>query len=309
MEENVRERGVLPLFVPLGIFALMGLLVFSFSRILLNVPRQVAVAVALMTALNVLVTCYVISVRKVEGFTALLLVAVIAVPVVLGAGAASKIIEVKVAEKAKEVAPVQFSAKGTAFSSDTLNLPAGTATIVFKNLDTAPHNIHIFGGPDAKSPSLFAGSIVTAGQSATYSVPGLKPGSYFFRCDVHPAQMVGMAVVSAGSGSGSSTEAGGSGAVTTGPIFLGASNTAFNKKDITVAAGAPITVNFHNGDSAPHNFDIVSGPAGYQKPATPPKIIQAGESIVYNIPGLPAGTYQFQCDVHAAQMKGTLTVK
>ena len=29
----------------------------------------------------------------------------------------------------------------------------------------------------------------------TYDVPALEPGTYFFRCDVHPGQMTGTFVV------------------------------------------------------------------------------------------------------------------
>ena len=47
MAEDIRERTTLPFGVPLGIFAVVAFVVFLFSRILLNVPRQVAVAVAL----------------------------------------------------------------------------------------------------------------------------------------------------------------------------------------------------------------------------------------------------------------------
>ena len=57
-----------------------------------------------------------------------------------------------------------------------------------------------------------------------------------------------------------------------------------------------------------YNFDIVSGPPPYKKPDTQPTIAQAGASVTYDIPGLPAGQYDFQCDIHPNSMKGTLTV-
>jgi len=304
MAENIRERTTLPLAVPFGIFAVVLIVVFLFSRILLNVPRQVAVAVALMTALNILITCGVIAMRKVEGATKFLLVLVIAAPVVLGGAAAAKIIKIKEPVKvAPPAPPVALSAANIAFSTTSLTLPPGKATIDFKNTDTAPHNVHIFDGADASAPSLFMGNIVPPGGSATYDVTGLKDGStYFFHCDVHPTQMTGKVTVS-------SAGASAAGPASSGPIFLGAANTQFNKSTITIAANKATTVNFHNGDSTIHNFDIISGPPPYAKPATQPTPAQAGQSVTYNIPALPAGTYDFQCDFHPGSMKGTLVVQ
>jgi plastocyanin len=304
MAEDIRERTTLTLGVPLGIFAVVVFVVFLFSRILLNVPRQVAVAVALMTALNVLITCGIIALRKVEGATTFALLLVIAVPLVIGGAIAAKVVTVK--EPVKHVPPpppVTLSAKNLAFNPPNLTLPPGDATIDFKNEDTAPHNVHIFDGPDANAPSLFAGQIVNPGASATYKVTGLKAGSsYFFRCDVHPAQMTGKVTVAA-----AGTSAAG-GKVSTGPILLGAANTAFAKSQLDIAANTPTKVILKNADSAPHNFNIISGPPPYAKPAQQPPLAQPGASVTYDIPALPPGQYAFQCDIHPGNMKGTLTV-
>jgi plastocyanin len=304
MAEDIRERTTLPFGVPLGIFAVVVFVVFLFSRILLNVPRQVAVAVALMTALNVLITCGIIAMRKVEGGTKFALLLVIAVPLVIGGSIATKIITVKVPPKVvPPPPPVALSAKNLAYNPPNLTLPPDNATIDFKNEDTAPHNVHIFDGPDGNAPSLFAGQIVNPGGSATYKVTGLKTGStYFFRCDVHPTQMTGKVTVAA-----AGTSAAG-GPVSTGPIQLGAANTAFAKTQLDIAANTPTKVILKNADSAPHNFDIISGPPPYAKPADQPPLAQPGGSVTYDIPGLPAGQYQFQCDIHPGNMKGTLTV-
>jgi plastocyanin len=306
MAEDIRERTTLPLGVPLGIFAAVLVVVFLFSRILLNVPRQVAVAVALMTALNILVTCGIIAMRKVEGSTTFALLLVIAVPVLIGGAIAARVITVKVPPKhVPPPPPLALSAKNLAFNPPNLTLPPGDATIDFKNEDTAAHDVHIFDGPDGNAPSLFAGEIVNPGASATYKVTGLKAGStYFFRCDVHPTQMTGKVTVAAAA----TSAAGGGGKVSTGPILLGAANTAFSKSQLDVAANAPIKVILKNSDTAPHNFDIASGPAPYAKPATQPPIAQGGASVTYDIPGLPAGQYEFLCDIHPNSMKGTLTV-
>ena len=64
----------------------------------------------------------------------------------------------------------------------------------FDNQDAnVPHNVAIYRA-SAATNALFRGTIVTGPRSVVYHVPALQPGSYFFRCDVHP-QMKGTLVV------------------------------------------------------------------------------------------------------------------
>jgi hypothetical protein len=39
---------------------------------------------------------------------------------------------------------------------------------------------------DSATESLFVGDLVDGPKTVTYDVPALDPGSYYFRCDVHP---------------------------------------------------------------------------------------------------------------------------
>lgn len=72
-----------------------------------------------------------------------------------------------------------------AFDTDTITLTAGEATTLFyRNLDGAPHNIAIYTDEGA-SQELFVGETITDA-AVTYEIPALEPGTYFFRCDVHP---------------------------------------------------------------------------------------------------------------------------
>jgi plastocyanin len=91
---------------------------------------------------------------------------------------------------------LHLTAAGIAFDPDCLAAPAETAfTIAFDNKDAGtPHNVHIFSADPAKDPnaqSLFAGDLVTGPATATYQVSALPAGTYYFHCDVHPAQMFG----------------------------------------------------------------------------------------------------------------------
>jgi plastocyanin len=85
---------------------------------------------------------------------------------------------------------LQISAQNTAFDKDCLAAPAGRAfTITFDNKDAGtPHNVNIL---TSAGTSLFKGAIVTGVTTVTYHVGVLKPGTYVFRCDVHPDSMHG----------------------------------------------------------------------------------------------------------------------
>lgn len=297
---NPRDRSVFPFAVPITILAVIFALVWVFSRILLNVPKEIAVAVALMTALNILITCGIISVRRLSGFAAVFLVIVVAVPVVLGGAAAAKAIKVKIPPKPVPAAkPVVVTAANIQFGSKEIDLGTKDAKIEFENNDSVTHNIHIFQGTDANGQSVFAGDPVSGGAKATYAVGSLPAGSYFFRCDFHPTQMTGTVVVSAKGGSSGSPNA----------LTISAQNIAFNTASLTAKSGSAITVAFDNKDTTPHNFDVVSGPPGYTKPASLPTIAGPGSTQTYNIGSLPAGTYKYQCDLHPTAMTGTLTVQ
>jgi plastocyanin len=95
---------------------------------------------------------------------------------------------------------LQLTAKGIAFDPTCLAVPAGQAfTLTFDNQDAGtPHNVNILSADPAQDPSaqsLFASDLLTGVTSQTYDVTALDAGTYFFRCDVHPQQMVGTFVV------------------------------------------------------------------------------------------------------------------
>ena len=73
------------------------------------------------------------------------------------------------------------------FSSDRLTAPAGEAFVLtFDNEDDGvPHNVAIYTDESA-AEGLFVGDVVDGPRTVTYDVPALDPGTYYFRCDVHP---------------------------------------------------------------------------------------------------------------------------
>jgi plastocyanin len=86
------------------------------------------------------------------------------------------------------VQPSTVTASNLSFDTNTLTIPAGTATsLIFDNQDAGTaHNIAIYPSESDLSNPLFRGEVVTGPTTTTYQIPPLDPGSYFFHCDVHP---------------------------------------------------------------------------------------------------------------------------
>ncbi len=89
------------------------------------------------------------------------------------------------------------TASGLRFDTAEIDLVAGVATtITFTNNDAGTqHNIAIYTDSSATT-DLFRGDLVTGVNTATYTIPALDAGTYYFRCDVHPT-MNGKVVVTA----------------------------------------------------------------------------------------------------------------
>lgn len=83
-------------------------------------------------------------------------------------------------------------AAGVEFDRTELNVAAGAGfDLLFENRDAVPHNVAIVG---SDGEPIYIGEIFSGAGSKTYPVPGLAPGRYAFRCDVHPLTMVGEVV-------------------------------------------------------------------------------------------------------------------
>ena len=85
-----------------------------------------------------------------------------------------------------------------AFDRSCLAAPASEPfTITFANKESGVlHNVAIYTNSSA-STALFRGQFVQGPGTATYHVGALAPGTYFFRCDVHPTKMTGTFIVAA----------------------------------------------------------------------------------------------------------------
>ena len=93
-----------------------------------------------------------------------------------------------------------------AFDRACLAAPASQPfTIAFDNQENGViHNVAIYTNSGAGT-ALFRGALVTGPKTVTYRVGALVPGTYFFRCDVHPTKMTGRFIVGAVSPSATPT--------------------------------------------------------------------------------------------------------
>ena len=83
-----------------------------------------------------------------------------------------------------------------------------------------------------------------------------------------------------------------------------AKDIAYQPTSLSIPANTATTITFDNQDAAPHNIAIkdASGAQVFKGD------IVTQQKIDYNVNALPAGAYQFWCEVHP-NMTGTLTVQ
>ena len=92
---------------------------------------------------------------------------------------------------------VNLSAKNIAFSLVTIQVSAGAMVMVnFDNQDAStPHNFAVYTDSSA-TKSIFVGKVISGPSRTVYTfMAPSTPGTYFFRCDVHPTIMTGTFVV------------------------------------------------------------------------------------------------------------------
>ena len=97
-----------------------------------------------------------------------------------------------VAPAATETTTITVVAKDTLFQPSTLSAPAGGITISLVNQDAGVlHNIQFFAG----GASIGMTPLATGPTTQALSLGSLQPGTYTFKCDVHPQQMNGTLTV------------------------------------------------------------------------------------------------------------------
>lgn len=306
MRTSTRDRLVLPILLPVGILVAIAAILFAFSRILLSLPADAATATALIVAFTIMVVAGVAA-RRTHVAASLLasMVGVIAGVAMLAGG-----IALLAFGDGEEEAPdgegpgvvIALSAEDIAFDQTSFRVPAGEPfAIDFDNRDAGiQHNVQIFDNPDFAGTPLFPGDLIIGPDMVTYDVGPLEPGTYYFNCVVHPAQMQGTIEAREGPPGGG----GGGGGPT---VDLAAQGIQFDTGTIDLPAGTPATIHFDNRDAGvPHNVAIFTDDT-LANVLFRGDLVTGPDVIDYPIPPLEPGTYFFHCDVHPS-MSGTVGV-
>jgi plastocyanin len=82
---------------------------------------------------------------------------------------------------------VKVTAKNFAFDRSTITVPAGSQVIIeFDNEDGVGHNLAFYTSPSL-STIIYKGEIISGPRTIIYSFNApATPGTYYFRCDLHP---------------------------------------------------------------------------------------------------------------------------
>lgn len=214
MDQDVRDRLVLPILIPVGLLAVIAVCAVVFGMILLFNPLQVSLMVAIAAAGAILAAFGLATSRPEHEMTAgkrgVIALAAIA-PVVVGVLVAVDVLPTtsqKVVEKKCEFCipadAVRLVAKNLAFDPQQITLPSqGDVHILLVNQDQGVlHNLAVFPrdsrGQPVRSSPVFQGTVFAgnAQQVYTFNAPG--SGAYYFQCDVHPQTMNGTVVFGQG---------------------------------------------------------------------------------------------------------------
>jgi len=93
---------------------------------------------------------------------------------------------------------INLMAKNIAFNLNSITVPAGSSVVInFDNQDNGvSHNFAVYTDNSA-STAIFKGDVITGPKMTTYTFKApAAPGTYFFRCDIHPTVMNGQFIVS-----------------------------------------------------------------------------------------------------------------
>jgi len=96
-----------------------------------------------------------------------------------------------------------------------------------------------------------------------------------------------------------------------GPVTLNvvATDNAFDKTALQAKAGQEFTLVMENKGQLPHNVHVYQSKGGPSVAASEPQVTMAGQKGTLKAKIDKSGSYYYQCDFHAAEMTGTLTMQ
>ena len=198
VRSRVADRLIAPIAMP--VLGVLGALFIAamVSRLLLAVPEAASTAAALVVAVLVLTTLYLISARPNIRSSALVSIAALGLVALVAAGATGARAGERKFERPEVGLPIfTITAQNIKFSTDKLTLPASRRVFIkFINRDTGTyHNVAFYTSTGADRSPLFAGKPIPGGREE-FQVLTPPAGTYAFVCDFHPT-MTGQLVVTA----------------------------------------------------------------------------------------------------------------
>lgn len=219
MKQDVRDRLVLPLLVPVGLLLLIAVVAVGLGMLLLFNPMAVSVMIAIVVAAAI-IGGFALALSRAEGELdnakrSLIAFAGVA-PLIVGALVATGVLDTadtKVIERECHFCvpedAVEVLAENILFIPEEIAFPeaeeGSEVSIFFVNQDQGiPHNIYIYPieneEPQLDSP-VFEGATFDGVASEVYEFAAPAPGTYYFNCTVHPQQMTGTVIFGADGGS------------------------------------------------------------------------------------------------------------
>jgi plastocyanin len=305
-----RTRLLFPFGVTLGGAAVIVVVVFSLSRVLLALEQEsgstAATVVAIAGATAVLLGAVWSVARRRPGSRPVVAVLLGAGYLLVAAGSYSYAVIGDGEEGAGELAgggsaaaepqpPVTITAFDLGFKETQVTSAAGDVEVRYANEGELDHTLVFDGVPGSSKLEVPAGG-------TTSGTVKLAPGTYAYFCDLpghRAAGMEGSLTVTPG---GSGPPGKGVGTASTAEVL--AQDIAFEPTEVTVPAG-PVEITLTNKGAILHSL-LVEGVPGFKK-------LEAadGATATGTLDASP-GTYVYYCDQpghRAAGMEGKLTVK
>jgi plastocyanin len=287
-----RESLLLPIVIPLGALAVIGAVLYGFSRILLGISHTAATVTACVVAVTIMVTAAIVAGQRRVGPSAIGSMLGVVTGVALMTGSLAFLI---VGPQKEEVPPAVVTlvagpkASSEGFEQTSLAVPADAPIdLEFDNQETGvQHNVVIFREDPAKSPDqqpLFDGRLTTGPSKTTYKVAPLSEGSYFFHCEVHPATMTGTITATAGGAA-------------PGPTVV-AKDLAFDTKEIDLPRRRRRPSPSTTRTRASRTTSTSSPTSPWRRACSTARTWWGPAKETYTVPPLDAGTYYFHCDTH-----------
>ena len=193
VRQRVSSRLLVPVGLPVGALLLAAVIAVSVSRVLLAIPKDAAVLMALVVAVAILGACAWVASRPRLGASVIVALSVLAAVSMVSAGIAGAVAGERRFERHAErhegeAKVIEVAARQLKFDRDSITVPAGdTVKMEFDNHDEGIfHNVAVYEGSGPDSRPVFNGEGFPGDGERHYEFKAPPRGTYTFVCDFHP---------------------------------------------------------------------------------------------------------------------------